>query len=71
VLTAKCGTELDHGVLVVGYGVDDKTGVDYWKIKNDFGIAFGEQGYARIERGVKQKGGQCGLLLDATYPVLA
>ena len=68
VLTGKCGTNLDHGVLAVGYGTSGSSA--YYKVKNSWGKTWGESGYIRLAKGISQKGGQCGMLLSASYPSL-
>lgn len=65
ILTKNCGSKLDHGVLVVGYGTDK--GTDYWKVKNSWGATWGEDGYVRIERGLPGDG-ECGIKAMASYP---
>lgn len=68
VMTAACGTNLDHGVLAVGYGTD--AGQDFYKVKNSWGADWGEAGYIRLGRGSSYNGGagQCGILSAASYP---
>ena len=70
VFSGGCGTTLDHGVLVVGYGT--LNGDDYYRVKNSWGATWGSDGYIYLGRGTQYNNGQgqCGMLLQASYPLL-
>jgi cathepsin L len=62
ILTKKCGRQLDHSVLLVGYSQGS-----YWKIKNSWGRSWGENGFIRLTT----SGDQCGVYDDASYPTIS
>jgi C1A family cysteine protease len=68
VLTGTCGTSIDHGVLVVGYGT--LSGVNYWKVKNSWGTSWGMQGFVDICKDCNKNGaeGECGINMYPAYP---
>ncbi|KAL1532134.1 Senescence-specific cysteine protease sag12 [Salvia divinorum] len=69
VLTGDCGINLDlhHIVTIVGYGVSEN-GVDFWLVKNSWGLGWGEDGYVRVQRNIDAKEGMCGIAMFACYP---
>ncbi|XP_028752644.1 senescence-specific cysteine protease SAG39-like isoform X3 [Neltuma alba] len=66
IFTGSCGTELDHGVTAIGYGVSGNT--EYWLVKNSWGTEWGEEGYIRMQRNVAAQEGLCGIAMQASYP---
>ena len=65
-----CGFQLDHGVLLVGYGYDEDYDMDYWIIKNSWSDSWGEDGYIRIQRNIDDSRGLCGIAMDPSVPII-
>ncbi|TVU10457.1 hypothetical protein EJB05_43989, partial [Eragrostis curvula] len=72
VYNGPCGTKLNHGVTVVGYGQEPGDGGDrYWIVKNSWGEAWGDGGYIKMRKdvaGVPE--GLCGIAIRPSYPVM-
>merc|ERR1719420_1600494 len=63
ILSSGCGTNLDHGVLAVGYN----TAEGYWLVKNSWGASWGDNGYIKLS----QTGNVCGILNQPVYPTVS
>lgn len=42
--------DINHAVVLVGYGTDTKTNQDYWLVRNSWSASWGENGYIRLLR---------------------
>ena len=62
--STSCGTQMDHGVLAVGYGTEN--GQEYYIVKNSWGADWGEKGFVRIA--IADGAGICGIQNSASQP---
>ena len=65
-----CGFDLDHGVLLIGYGYDKSYDIDYWIIKNSWSRSWGENGYIRIQKNINDSRGLCGIAMNPSVPIV-
>ena len=78
IFNGECADELNHGILIVGYGIEMKindfgfnTYTPYWWIKNSWGTGWGIGGYMKLFRTEEILGEEiCGLAVYATYPIV-
>lgn len=71
VYNGPCGTQLNHGVTVVGYGQEPDGGDSYWIVKNSWGEGWGDAGYIKMRKDVAGKPeGLCGIAIRPSYPLM-
>ena len=60
--------KVDHSVLLVGWGEDEKTGEKFWIVQNTWGPQWGEDGFFRMRRGVDDFGIES--ICEAADPII-
>ena len=60
---------LNHSVVITGWGVDEKTGTKYWIVRNSYGKRWGMNGDFLVRRGENDFGIVAGCECLKTYDV--
>ena len=47
--------DMNHSVVILGWGKDPKTGVGYWIVRNSYGPKWGMDGDFLVKRGDNEK----------------
>ena len=55
----ECFGKPNHAALVVGYGVEEVKGLEFWILRNSWGTEWGEDGYMRVA--IQVGDGVCGI----------
>jgi hypothetical protein len=64
-----CGNTLDHAVVVVGYGSDSDSGLDYFIVRNSWGESWGVDGFVYLQQSTTGGSpGTCGMNEKVYYP---
>mgnify|MGYP000925334652 CR=1 FL=1 len=64
--SSACGTQLDHAITAVGYGVQN--GVTYYIVRNSWGASWGDRGYINIAASGEGSTGICGIQQTSVWP---
>jgi len=65
-------SDVNHGVVAVGWGYDKDLDAHYWLLKNSWGARWGDDGYIRIERNIngKTEDNACAILELNSFPMM-
>lgn len=55
--------DVNHAVVLYGYGVDSESGLQYWLVRNSWSPSYGEGGYIRVYR-AQDEAQVCGIQLN-------
>lgn len=73
VVSTGCCTDLDHGVLAIGFDVadtaDSSSDPAYWLVANSWGSMWGEDGTIRLALNVSDPQGMCGIAMAPSFPI--
>eukprot|EP00831_Metopus_contortus_P014872 TRINITY_DN1616_c0_g1_i15.p1 TRINITY_DN1616_c0_g1~~TRINITY_DN1616_c0_g1_i15.p1 ORF type:complete len:382 (+),score=63.05 TRINITY_DN1616_c0_g1_i15:245-1390(+) len=70
VISGSCpADQVNHAVLLIGFGNDKDSKLDYWKVRNSWGKNWGLQGHVLIKRDTGISPGVCAIAYKGCKPV--